>query len=297
MFFVGFFAITVGLSGVFGLVQTNKMAFSARFFSTAFRALKNPVICANVAKRARKDAFNVRKTLGVALLQKVQTVRLSSTAVSTQEDPKRTKLMEFGQFVSNSMPKYVQAAQVTDGNELEILICPEGILPIITFLRDHTNAQFKQLIDMTVVDWPSKPYRFEVVYMLLSMRYNTRVVVKTYADELTPLDSITPLFNAAIWAEREVWDMYGVFFSNHPDLRRILTDYGFEGHPFRKDFPLAGYYEVRYDDELKRLVQEPVEFAQEFRKFDFQSPWEQFPKHRKEHSSIEAGEEEKEESK
>ncbi|XP_057291463.1 NADH dehydrogenase [ubiquinone] iron-sulfur protein 3, mitochondrial-like [Hydractinia symbiolongicarpus] len=273
------------------------MAFSARFFSTAFRALKNPVICANVARRARKDAFNVRKTLGVALLQKVQTVRLSSTAVSTQENPKRTKLMEFGQFVSNSMPKYVQAAQVTDGNELEILICPEGILPVITFLRDHTNAQFKQLIDMTVVDWPSKPYRFEVVYMLLSMRYNTRVVVKTYADELTPLDSITPLFNAAIWAEREVWDMYGVFFSNHPDLRRILTDYGFEGHPFRKDFPLAGYYEVRYDDELKRLVQEPVEFAQEFRKFDFQSPWEQFPKHRKEHSSIEAGEEKKEESK
>jgi len=275
--------------------EEGKMAFSSRVFFAA-RALHNPRICSSLARQAKKDAKILRQAIGVssaALLQKVQPVRLSSTAVSTQEDPTRTRLLEFGQFVSSSMPKYVQAAQVTEGNELEILISPEGIIPILTFLRDHTNAQFKQLQDMTVVDVPSKPYRFEVVYMMLSLRYNRRITVKTYTDELTPLDSVSHLFKSAIWGERECWDMYGVFFSNHPDLRRILTDYGFEGHPFRKDFPLSGYYEVRWDEELKRIVQEPVEFAQEFRKFDFQSPWEQFPKHRREVQITAGTEEEK----
>lgn len=268
-----------------------KMAFSSRAFISAFKVFKNPVICANVARKAQRDAFALRKSIGIgniALLQKLQPIRLSSTAVSTQENPEQTKLLEFGQFVANCLPKYVQIAQVTDGSELEILISPEGVIPTLTFLRDHTNAQYKLLMDITAVDWPSKPYRFEVVYNLLSVRYNTRVRVKTYTDELTPIDSASPLFKSAIWAEREVWDMYGIFFSNHPDLRRILTDYGFEGHPLRKDFPLAGFYEVRYDDELKRVVQEPVEFAQEFRKFDLQNVWEQFPKHRKIRPELEA---------
>jgi NADH dehydrogenase (ubiquinone) Fe-S protein 3 len=116
--------------------------------------------------------------------------------------------------------------------------------------------------------------------MLLSVRFNQRVIVKTYTDELTPIDSVTPIFQGANWYEREVWDMYGVFFSNHPDLRRILTDYGFAGHPFRKDFPLTGFVEVRYDDEVKRVVCEPIELAQEFRKFDLGSPWEVFPNFR-----------------
>lgn len=116
--------------------------------------------------------------------------------------------------------------------------------------------------------------------MLLSVRFNNRVIVKTYTDELTPIDSATPIFQGANWYEREVWDMYGVFFSNHPDLRRILTDYGFAGHPFRKDFPLTGFVEVRYDDEVKRVVCEPIELAQEFRKFDLGSPWEVFPNFR-----------------
>uniref|UniRef100_A0A8C7YFY3 NADH dehydrogenase [ubiquinone] iron-sulfur protein 3, mitochondrial n=1 Tax=Oryzias sinensis TaxID=183150 RepID=A0A8C7YFY3_9TELE len=119
-----------------------------------------------------------------------------------------------------------------------------------------------------------------IVYNLLSLRYNSRVRVKTYTDELTPLDSAVSVHLAANWYEREVWDMFGVFFANHPDLRRILTDYGFEGHPFRKDFPLSGYVEVRYDDELKRVVAEPVELAQEFRKFDLNTPWEVFPAYR-----------------
>lgn len=178
------------------------------------------------------------------------------------------------------LPKYVQQTQVNHNNELEILIAPEGILPVLTFLRDHTNAQFKSLADITAVDVPSRQNRFEVVYNLLSLRFNSRIRIKTYTDELTALDSAYPVHKVADWFEREVWDMYGIFFSNHPDLRRILTDYGFEGHPFRKDFPLSGYVEVRWDDELKRVVSEPIELAQEFRKFDLQSPWEQFPLHR-----------------
>ncbi|XP_064398539.1 NADH dehydrogenase [ubiquinone] iron-sulfur protein 3, mitochondrial-like [Halichondria panicea] len=192
----------------------------------------------------------------------------------------RSSLMEFGQYVQEMLPKYVQQTQITHGNELELLIHPEGVIPVLTFLRDHQNAQFRQLIDLTAIDVPKRVYRFEVVYNLLSVVYNSRIRVRTYADELTPIESVTGLFNAANWLEREVWDMYGVFFSNHPDLRRLLTDYGFEGHPLRKDFPLSGYVEVRYDDELKRVVCEPIEMTQEFRKFDLSSPWEQFPLHR-----------------
>lgn len=171
---------------------------------------------------------------------------------------------------------------MTQTKELELLIAPEGIIPVLTFLKDHTNAQYKSLADQTVVDKLGKPFRFEIVYNLLSLRYNSRICVKTYTDELTAIDSANPVFKVANWYEREIWDMYGVFFADHPDLRRILTDYGFEGHPFRKDFPLTGYVEVRYDDELKRVVCEPVEMAQEFRRFDFQTPWENFPAHREE---------------
>ena len=123
-------------------------------------------------------------------------------------------------------------------------------------------------MDITAVDFPSKANRFEVVYHFLSVRYNTRIRVKTYCSEVTPVPSLTDLYSAANWFEREVWDMFGVFFTGHPDLRRILTDYGFEGHPLRKDFPLTGYVEVRYDDEKKRVVAEPVELAQAMRYLD-----------------------------
>ncbi|KAJ0066658.1 hypothetical protein NL108_016764, partial [Boleophthalmus pectinirostris] len=132
---------------------------------------------------------------------------------------------------------------VTCFNELELMIHPDGVIPVLTFLRDHTNAQYRNMIDLTAVDIPTRANRFEIVYNLLSLRFNSRIRVKTYTDELTALDSAVPVHKAANWYEREVWDMYGVFFSNHPDLRRILTDYGFEGHPFRKDFPLSGYVE------------------------------------------------------
>jgi NADH dehydrogenase (ubiquinone) Fe-S protein 3 len=218
----------------------------------------------------------------------------STTALETRPTVRkfdvvqRKNLTDFGKYVAECMPKYVQKVQLTAGDELEVLVAPEGIVPVMTFLKDHHNAQFTSLADIAGLDMPTREYRFEIVYNLLSLRYNSRIRVKTYTDELTPIDSVNEVFAAANWYEREIWDMFGVFFTNHPDLRRILTDYGFEGHPLRKDFPLSGYLEYRYDDELKRVVQEPVELAQEYRKFDLTAPWEQFPNYRE---SLPAAEE------
>lgn len=213
----------------------------------------------------------------------------------------RQHLQDFGRYVAECLPKYVQKVQITHGDELEVMIAPEGVVPVLYFLKDHHNAQFTNIVDIAGVDVPSRQYRFEVVYNLLSIHFNSRIRVKTYTDELTPLDSATEVFKGANWYEREVWDMFGVFFGNHPDLRRILTDYGFEGHPFRKDFPLSGYVEVRYDDEVKRVVVEPLELAQEFRKFDLATPWETFPNFRSSSSPEEvvlpSGQEKPEEKK
>ena len=150
----------------------------------------------------------------------------------------------------------------------------ENLLKNIKFLRDNAKCQFSQLIDVFAVDYPEEEERFEVNYNLLSMKQNIRVRVKVITDEETPVPSVAGLFSAAIWFEREVWDMNGVVFEGNPDLRRILTDYGFDGHPLRKDFPLTGYVEVRYDPEQKRVVYEPVSLPQEFRTFDYMSPWE-----------------------
>ncbi|XP_069888441.1 NADH dehydrogenase [ubiquinone] iron-sulfur protein 3, mitochondrial [Dipodomys merriami] len=229
-----------------------------------------------------------------ALLQRVRRESAAADArptVRQQNDVIHKQLSAFGEYVAEILPKYVQQVQVTCFNELEICIHPDGIIPVLTFLRDHTNAQFKSLSDLTAVDIPTRQNRFEIVYNLLSLRFNSRVRVKTYTDELTPLESSVSVYKASNWYEREIWDMFGVFFANHPDLRRILTDYGFEGHPFRKDFPLSGYVELRYDDEVKRVVAEPVELAQEFRKFDLNSPWEAFPAYRQppESLKLEAG--------
>lgn len=159
----------------------------------------------------------------------------------------RKSLAEFGRYVGECLPKYVQKIQITHGDELEVLIHPEGLLPTIAFLKDHHNSQFTNIVDLGGMDVPSRKYRFEVIYHFLSVQFNARIRVRTYTDELTPLESITEIFKGANWYEREAWDMYGIFFANHPDLRRILTDYGFEGHPFRKDFPLSGYVEVIKD--------------------------------------------------
>jgi NADH-quinone oxidoreductase subunit C len=159
--------------------------------------------------------------------------------------------------------------------ELTLTTEPAEIPRVIHGLRDQFG--FSILIDITAVDWPQRARRFDVVYHLLSTRNNARVRVKTEVDEATSVPTIVPLFPAANWFERETFDMYGVTFADHPDLRRLLTDYGFSGYPLRKDFPLTGYVELRYDDEQKRVVYQPVKLVQEFRDFDFMSPWEGAP--------------------
>ena len=157
--------------------------------------------------------------------------------------------------------------------ELVIIVPSTFIKEVLLFLRDNNSCFFKVLTDLTVVDYPKKKKRFEVVYSLLSLKYNLRIRVKTYVSDIQPIESIIDIFPAANWAEREAWDCYGVFFSGHSDLRRILTDYGFVGHPLRKDFPLSGFTEVRFDNVLKNVVEEKLEFSQEFRSFEFSNPW------------------------
>ena len=158
-------------------------------------------------------------------------------------------------------------------NELTLLADAPRILGLLTFLRDDSACRFHQLVDLCGADYPERPQRFDIVYHLLSMTKNHRVRVKIRTDEATAVPSIVSLFPAADWFEREAFDMFGVYFDGHPDLRRLLTDYGFQGYPLRKDFPMTGYVEVRYDDEQKRVVYEPVKIT-EFRDFDFLSPWE-----------------------
>ena len=182
-------------------------------------------------------------------------------------------LRDLGDYIAAALPNEVARIEVSHG-ELVLVGHRGAIVKIMTFLRDDTNCQFKVLIDISGVDYPERDERFEVVYNLLSLKLNLRVRVKLSTGENAPVPSITPVFSAAGWYEREAWDLYGILFDDHPDLRRILTDYGFEGHPFRKDFPLTGYVEVRYDEEQKRVVYEPVKLTQEFRTFDFLSPWE-----------------------
>jgi len=161
-----------------------------------------------------------------------------------------------------------------DHDQLILHASRDHIVKLLAFLRDDPLCLFVQLVDVAGVDYPSRPQRFEVVYHLTSFKYNRRIRVKIQTDDKTPVPSVSSLFSSANWFEREVWDMYGVLFSGHPDLRRILTDYGFEGHPQRKDFPPTGYVELRYDVEQKRVVYQPVQLTQAYRSFDYLSPWE-----------------------
>lgn len=182
-------------------------------------------------------------------------------------------LKEVGEHLEEALPQAVRSID-EDRGELIVRTDAEHVLRLLAHLRDDQSCQFTCLVDVTAVDWPEEEQRFEIVYNLLSVKQNLRVRVSLRTDEENPVPSAVSVFNSANWLEREVWDLYGVFFDKHPDLRRILTDYGFEGHPLRKDFPLTGYVEVRYDEEQKRVVYEPVSMVQEFRSFDFQSPWE-----------------------
>jgi NADH-quinone oxidoreductase subunit C len=182
-------------------------------------------------------------------------------------------LRDVAAHLSKVLADDVTSAEVARG-ELIAFVRRESIVRVLTSLRDDPKLAYTQLIDLTAVDYPERPERFEIVYNLLSMAANRRIRVKLTVGEETPVASVAGVFPCADWFEREVWDMFGVFFSGHPDLRRILTDYGFEGHPLRKEFPLTGYVEVRYDVEQKRVIYEPVKLAQDFRSFDFLSPWE-----------------------
>ncbi len=183
------------------------------------------------------------------------------------------ELVELGQRIVANSGGGVTQFKVAYG-ELTLDAVAHRIVEVLTHLRDDPECRFQQLIDLAGADYPDRALRFDVVYHLLSLTRNRRIRVKVQTDEERPVPSITPVFPVADWFEREAFDMYGIVFEGHPDLRRLLTDYGFTGYPLRKDFPMTGYVEVRYDEEQKRVVYEPVKLTQEFRQFDFLSPWE-----------------------
>jgi NADH-quinone oxidoreductase subunit C len=182
-------------------------------------------------------------------------------------------LVDLAAHIESRMPDAVRSTKIVVG-ELTVLAERDHILPLLRFLRDDQQCNFETLVDICGVDYPERTERFEVVYHLLSMRMNHRVRIRIRTDEETAVPSSVAIWPSANWFEREAFDMYGIQFSDHPDLRRILTDYGFEGFPLRKDFPLTGHYEVRFDDLEKRVIYEPVKLTQEYRNFDFLSPWE-----------------------
>jgi NADH-quinone oxidoreductase subunit C len=183
------------------------------------------------------------------------------------------RLKELAEHLSAALPAAVSGTEIRH-RELSLRVERAALADVLRFLRDDPKCRFTVLCDICGVDFPDRPLRFEVVYILLSMSLNQRIRLKIETDENDPVPSATGLFSCAGWWEREAWDLYGIYFADNPDLRRILTDYGFEGHPLRKDFPLTGYVELRYDEQQKRVVYEPVRLQQEFRSFDFLSPWE-----------------------
>jgi len=273
---------------VLTIKMLSKLRLASRLGSSVARAASG--VATGGDKTARLAACHSWKSATMRLYSNCPTLGNAGEIAPTDQipatlltyDAERERLIKFGEYVKECIPVCIQQTQITHSNELEFLVDPDTILPVITFLKANFMCQFTNLADITCVDVPVRPCRFEIVYNLLSLHYNSRVRVKTYTDEFTPISSICEAHVSANWYEREIWDLFGVFFDDHPDLRRILTDYGFDGHPFRKDFPLTGYYECRYDDETERIVRDPVELAQEFRKFDLNSPWEVFPNFREE---------------
>jgi len=186
-----------------------------------------------------------------------------------QVDP----LEDLGQHIAAAMGEAVVGQEFAFG-ELSLTVARESIVAVASFLRDDPRCRFISMTDVCGVDYPERDERFDVVYHFMSPHLNQRIRVKLSTDDQSPVPSLTSVYKGANWFEREAYDLYGILFSGHPDLRRILTDYGFDGHPLRKDFPLTGFVEVRYDQERKRVVYEPVKLMQEFRSFDYLSPWE-----------------------
>ncbi|KAF2036807.1 hypothetical protein EK21DRAFT_106114 [Setomelanomma holmii] len=232
---------------------------------------------AATALRAKEIAAESKETPNMRYAPRNPSGPLKAAIVNPADKYKEKgeALHKYGQYLMSCLPKYIQQFSVWK-DELTIYIPPLGVLPVFNFLKYHTAAEYTQISDITAVDYPTKDQRFEVVYNMLSIRHNSRLRVKTYADEATPVPSLCDLYDGANWYEREVYDLFGVFFVGHPDLRRIMTDYGFDGHPLRKDFPMTGYTEIRYDEEKKRIVVEPLEMTQAFRNFRGGSAaWEQ----------------------
>ena len=205
-----------------------------------------------------------------------EVVKSAAEAGSVATAGRASELQALGEAVRDSLPEgVVEEIQLErGGHELALRVQRESLPQVMTLLRDDERFAFEQLVDLCGVDWPERPERFEVVYNLLSLSLNQRIRVVVCTDAATPVPSMASIWPCATWYEREAWDMYGIVFEGQTDLRRLLTDYGFEGHPLRKDFPLTGYVEVRYDEERKQVVYEPVTLTQDFRNFDFLSPWE-----------------------
>ena len=187
----------------------------------------------------------------------------------------RKLILRYSKSLMKLLPQFITKISI-EKNDIIVYTKAKNVKSIILFLKNHSHAQYKILTDLTAVDYISKKNRFQIVYNLLSLTFNTRIIVKLNVNELTPVDSIVSIHSSAGWYEREVWDLFGVFFLNHPDLRRILTDYGFEGHPLKKDFPLSGFTSLCYNEEYKRVVTESVEFSQESKNMSFSNPWNKF---------------------
>ena len=182
-------------------------------------------------------------------------------------------LTDLEKKINSELTTKVKSSKISH-NQIFLSIDGEDLLEVILFLKNNNNMNFKQIIDITAVDYPENERRFKLVYLLLSHEFNSRVIIDFYINENEMVSTLTSVFPASNWMEREVFDMYGIKFNDHPDLRRILTDYGFEGHPLRKDFPLTGHNEVRYSEDKKKVVSEPVKLEQNYRNFDYESPWE-----------------------
>ena len=198
---------------------------------------------------------------------------MTETNIMTDNAVGKSSLKLMAEYLSDVAGGMILACDLVR-DELEVRVDAANVPAVLSLFRDDAQAAFTQLIDLTAVDYPERKERFDMVYQMLSMRNNMRLRLVASVGQGQAMQSVTGVFMSANWAEREVWDMFGIFFSGHPDLRRLLTDYGFEGHPLRKDFPLTGHVEVRYDDAQRRVINEPVHLVQEFRDFDFLSPWE-----------------------
>lgn len=194
---------------------------------------------------------------------------------NVKKNIEKNMLILFCEYLLKNLAKFIIKIEIIK-NEIIVDVYYEYIMLLLHFLKKNMYCQYKLLVDMTAVDYPNRLYRFNIIYNLLSIVYNTRIRVKTHIKEIMTIESITSIYKAGNWYEREIWDMYGIYFYNNVDLRRILTDYGFKGYPLRKDFPLTGYVEVRYDENKRKIVTEPVELSQEFRNYDFIKSWEYF---------------------